>query len=483
MTPNLANETWLQILTELRVVDYRGFQHLKKVALVNRQLSGLARTLLFDTLSFRPYFVRDSEEAPPRTLCLPSPEEFEKQSRLLRFYTSPMVAPGVRGLWVSLKSNRRSDGRCPGCSYEDCPGTHALMDALCDRLTLFTGLKRLSFRCSRLTESLLAKIGQISRSGPGLRIEVDSCSRDVSLQGTIPSPSIALTHLNLDTLDIDDVRFWLAVIDPARIQALRLGEYSNIYLDHVAPETMSVFPRLTDLFVRLSVGALVTDLRFWGSRFPALKKLRLDTDASEDLVYLAPDHSAPFPHLECYTGDTIYLPLLLPCRSLRCLQLSAFGSYEILGELLCLCPPTLETLILGENNPPDIPEYSLLRRVFQAVPNLLELQMDFIVMYDSADDWQHLRQSAKFFEEIGSTPIFPSGLRALKLRQIYWSFGLTSRDAPKLELAGEAVDTWERELRVRLPHLQELYVHAPHFDIGGPDFDFSWEQEDEMVFC
>ncbi|KAF7296342.1 hypothetical protein HMN09_01104300 [Mycena chlorophos] len=427
MTPNLANETWLQILTDLRVVDYRGFQHLKKVALVNRQLSGLARTLLFDTLSFRPYFVRDSEEAPPRTLCLPSSEEFEKQSQLLGFYTSPIVAP---------------------CGFGP----------------------------------TLAKIGQISRAGPGLRIEVDSCSRDVSLQGTIPSPSIALTHLNLDTLDIDDVCFWLAVVDPARIQALWLGEYSNIYLDQVAPETIPVFPRLTALFVRLSVGSLVADLRFWGSRFPALEKLRLETDADEDLVFLAPGHSAPFPQLECYVGDAIYVPLLLPCRGLRRLQLYAFGSYELLGELLFLCPSTLETLILGETNPPDIPEYSLLRRVFQAVPNLRELQMDFMVMYDSTDDWQHLRRSAKFFEEIGSTPIgiFPPGLRALKLRQIYWSFGLTSCDAPKLGF--EDVEKWESELRVRLPHLQDLYVHAPHFDIGGPDFDFFWEKDDEKLF-
>ncbi|KAJ7840149.1 hypothetical protein B0H13DRAFT_2101217 [Mycena leptocephala] len=327
MISEVANELWLEIF------NYLPRDTLKDISLAHHNFCRITRPLLFAHFDFHPFAL-----GPNGTLFLPSAAEVAISLERLEFWSSDEIAPLVRSCDLTP---------CHQIPLFDAATPYVLFNTFFERITRFTGLRRLRSRNIHFTSTAVANLCLMS--------------------------SLAILHV--DHFEVaamitreDGLDHWIPLLSPEHLRELSITCNLGLFSENRR--------NLCD------VG--------WGV-------LAAGSD-SEPRTH----HREPFPALKEYTGHLEALPIFLPRDTLTRVTLFLCSSQHVIRQLQSHSAPLNITSLDAKFSTFD---HATLGTLVGLLPRLTELRIRIILDDEEGEFESGINSEATiFFDALTSVP-------------------------------------------------------------------------------
>ncbi|KAJ7691450.1 hypothetical protein B0H17DRAFT_1063188 [Mycena rosella] len=459
MCSQVPNELWIEILGTLSP------DTLKDISVTNRTFCRTIRRLLFAHFDFHPYGV-----GPHSTPILPSDVEVTRHLERLDFWTSDEIAPFVRSCTITPM---RSTG--PAYPFDTVkasrskkPAPYVLLEPFFERITCFTGLRRLKARGAHFTPVALANLRRMP-SLTHLHIDHFEITAVESMDFILQPLSLTRFSISHDVTREDGLEHWVPLLNPEHLRELNI--MCNLRVLGESTDVIPIFPRLHKLSLLLNLATMSRNLATM-SKFPGVRVVTIEgwgeVDTWPDLRMQQPDS---FPLLAEYIGTYKILPLFFCRATLTRITITDATPEILIAQLQGLRTPLNITSVTAyfhrfDGNFGSF-DTAVLGTLLDVLPRLTEFCLRITLELeddDLEDDANPVATS--FFEALADTPGLPPTLQHLALS---WEFEYHDLESEPTVKGPPDLPQLRDALVERCPGLQSLW-----FD--GHDFLFQWRK-------
>ncbi|KAJ6477876.1 hypothetical protein C8R47DRAFT_643870 [Mycena vitilis] len=451
MSSQVPDELWLEAFGNLPT------DTLQDLSLTCHDLRRVTRSLLFAHFAFHPFVVRNPYIVRQDSNCLlPADTSVAGLMERLHFWSSEDIAPLVRTCDM-VRFGADSTG-------SHTIGQYALLDLFFERMSRFTGLRRLTTKYVDFTPTAMTnlcrmpslaslEIGQF----PGSREEPEAVPR------ALKATSFSLRH-NLQRGDA--LAYWIPTLHPQHLRELKL--MCHLLGDGI--QAIPVFPYVHSLSMTMDFSTMVHN-RAIMSKFPGVEVLCLwgwgEMEDGDELNSRLELEDAPFPVLEEYCGPHRAMSMFLGRATLTRLTVTDGYLPGVINQLQAVHGPVNITAFTANFfGAVDTVAFGILLRL---LPRLTQLYVR--VRIEGGEDEVQFqngvnRQATTFFDALADAFVLPNILEHLAL---VWQFNFdafaivpTAERPPEFHKLRDA-------LVAKCPALKTLWI-------DGYDFLYQWRK-------